>query len=80
VRYTAAIGGHSGHQPSELSARPPALAIGLPVALLGGLDLGPLALFALALALLGLGDLPAVVFEDAAVALCTIVDDGLLAC
>jgi hypothetical protein len=44
--------GHSGHQPSELSARPPALAIGLPVALLGGLDLGPLPLFALALALL----------------------------
>jgi hypothetical protein len=32
--------GHSEHQPSELSARPPALAIGLPVALLGGLSVG----------------------------------------
>jgi hypothetical protein len=40
--------GHSGHQPSELSARPPAFAIGLPVALLGSLDLGGLTLLALA--------------------------------
>jgi hypothetical protein len=44
------------------------------------LDLGGLLLLEIALTLLGLGDLPAVVFEDAAVALCTIVDDGLLAC
>src|SRR6266536_6473280 len=48
--------GHSGHQPSELSARPPSLAVSLPVALLGGLDLGGLLLLELALALLGLGD------------------------
>jgi hypothetical protein len=44
----------------ELSARPPALAIGLPVALLGGFEFFALALFKLALALLGLGDLPPV--------------------
>jgi hypothetical protein len=62
--------GHSGHQPSELSARPPSLAISLPVALLGGLDLGGLLLLELALALLGLGDLPSVILEDATVALC----------
>jgi hypothetical protein len=31
--------GHSGHQPSELSARPAALAISLSVTLLGGLSL-----------------------------------------
>jgi|GraSoiStandDraft_16_1057320.scaffolds.fasta_scaffold247476_2 hypothetical protein len=62
---------HSGHQPSELSARPPALTIGLPLALLGGLCLGGLALLELALALLGLGDLPPVVLQYAA--------EGLLA-
>jgi hypothetical protein len=61
--------GHSGHQPSELSARPPSLAISLPVALLGGLDLGGLLLFKFALPLLGLGNLPSVILEDAAVAL-----------
>jgi hypothetical protein len=72
--------GHSGHQPSELSARPPALAISLPVALLGGFEFFALPLFKLALALLGLGDLSSVVLEDPTVALCTIVDDGLLAC
>jgi hypothetical protein len=49
--------GHSGHQPSELSARPPALAIGLPVTLLGGFEFFALPLFKLALPLLGLGDL-----------------------
>jgi hypothetical protein len=61
--------GHRGHQPSELSARPPSLAISLPVALLGGLSLGGLLLLELALALLGLGDLSSVVLEDAAVTL-----------
>jgi hypothetical protein len=35
---------------SELSARPPALAIGLPVALLGGLSVGGLLLLEFALA------------------------------
>jgi hypothetical protein len=59
--------GHSGYQPSELSARPPSLAIGLPVALLGGFEFFALPLFKLALALLGLGDLPPVVLKDAAV-------------
>jgi hypothetical protein len=59
--------GHSRHQPSELSARPSALAISLAVALLGGLDLGGLALLKLTLALLGLGDLSPVVLKDAAV-------------
>jgi hypothetical protein len=59
--------GHSGHQPSELSARPPSLAISLPVALLGGFEFFALPLFKLALALLGLGDLPPVVLKDAAV-------------
>jgi hypothetical protein len=39
--------GHSGHQPSELSARPPALAVGLPVALLGGFEFFALPLFKL---------------------------------
>ena len=52
--------GHSGDQPSELSARPPSPAISLPVALPGGLSLGGLLLLELALALLGLGDLPPV--------------------
>ena len=60
VRYTARFRGHSGHQPSELSARPPALAVSLPVALLGGFEFFALPLFKLALALLGLGDLPPV--------------------
>jgi hypothetical protein len=59
--------GHSRHQPSELSARPPALAIGLPVPLLGGFEFFALPLFKLALPLLGLGDLPPVVLKDAAV-------------
>jgi hypothetical protein len=59
--------GHSGHQPSELSARPPALAISLPVALLGGFEFFALPLFKLALALLGLGDLPPVVLQHATV-------------
>jgi predicted lysophospholipase L1 biosynthesis ABC-type transport system permease subunit len=45
-----------------------ALGISLSVALLGGLDLGPLALFALALALLGLCNLPSVVLENSLVA------------
>jgi hypothetical protein len=57
--------GHSGHQPSELSARPPALAVSLPVALLGGFEFFALSLLKLALALLGLGDLPPVVLEHA---------------
>jgi hypothetical protein len=48
VRYTGRVLGHSGHQPSELSARPPSLAISLAVTLLGGLDLGGLTLLALA--------------------------------
>jgi hypothetical protein len=61
--------GHSGHQPSELSARPPALAISLPVALLGGFEFFALPLFKLALALLGLGDLPPVVLQRAPVTL-----------
>jgi hypothetical protein len=56
--------GHSGHQPSELSARPPSLAIGLPVALLVGLSLGGLLLLELALAPLRLFNLPSVVLED----------------
>jgi hypothetical protein len=61
--------GHSGHQPSESSARPPAFAIGLPVTLLGGFEFFALSLLKLALALLGLGDLPPVVLKDAAVTL-----------
>jgi hypothetical protein len=64
--------GHSAHQPSELSARPPALAISLPVTLLGGLSLGGLLLLELALTLLGLGNLPPVVFEHAPIALCDV--------
>ncbi len=68
VRYTARFRGHSGHQPSELSARPPSLAISLPVALLGGFEFFALPLFKLALTLLGLGDLPPVVLKDALVA------------
>jgi hypothetical protein len=64
--------GHSGHQPSELSARPSALAVSPSVALLGGLSLGGLLLFELALPLLGLSDLSSVVLEDAAVALCDV--------
>jgi hypothetical protein len=59
--------GHSGHQPSELSARPPALAISLPVALLGGFEFFALSLLELALALLGFGDLPSVILQYAAV-------------
>src|SRR5258707_6940611 len=72
---------YSGHQPSELSARPPALAVRLSVALLDGLSLGGLLLFELALALLRLGDLPPVVLQYATVALldvgalCRLADD-----
>ena len=67
--------GHSGHQPSELSARPPALGISLSVALLDGFEFFALPLFKLALPLLGLGDLPPVVLKDAAV---TLLDVGAL--
>jgi hypothetical protein len=66
---------HSGHPPSELSARPPALAVSLPVALLGGFEFFALPLFKLALALLGLGDLPPVVLQYATV---TLLDVGAL--
>jgi hypothetical protein len=66
VRY-GRFRGHSGHQPSELSARPPSLAVSLPVALLGGFEFFALPLLELALALLGLGDLPPVVLHYATV-------------
>ena len=46
------------------------------VALLGGLNLGGLLLLELALPLLGLGDLPPVVLQDATV---TLLDVGALA-
>jgi hypothetical protein len=60
---------------SELSARPPSFAVSLPVTLLGGFEFFALPLFKLALALLGLGDLPPVVLKDAAV---TRIDVGAL--
>jgi hypothetical protein len=82
VRYTAAFAGTADISPASYPLGHPRSRISLPVTLLGGFEFFALPLFKLALALLGLGNLPPVVLKDAAVtrfdvsALGRFADDG----